>query len=69
MYMHIRDKHNTNTQGDLVDVDGVGTVYIVPAHVFLNTTIRYSDDQRLTEHWYVHMLLHTCVRDVCLVLK
>jgi hypothetical protein len=38
---------------DLVDVDGVGTVYILPASLFEDGSVRYVDHSRLTEHWCV----------------
>jgi len=45
-------------KGDLIDVDGVGTVYVVPARLFLDPSVRYSDDERLTEHWSVVSKAH-----------
>jgi len=43
---------------DLVDVDGVGTVYILPASLFEDGSVRYVDHSRLTEHWCVPQPSH-----------
>lgn len=39
------------TQDVLQDVDGVGTVYVMPASLFADGSVRYEDHARLTEHW------------------
>jgi len=39
-------------EAELVNVDGVGTVYMVPAEVFRKGH-RYADHERLTEHWSI----------------
>uniref|UniRef100_A0A6T8LRV9 Uncharacterized protein n=1 Tax=Hemiselmis andersenii TaxID=464988 RepID=A0A6T8LRV9_HEMAN len=48
-----------NATRRLEDVDGAGTVYVVPSSLFRDGSVRYSDDARLTEHWSVIRQAHS----------
>uniref|UniRef100_A0A7S0HDM8 Uncharacterized protein n=1 Tax=Hanusia phi TaxID=3032 RepID=A0A7S0HDM8_9CRYP len=54
---------------DLVEMDGIGTVYVLPVEVFTVGNASYVDHPRLTEHWSVIEKVHEMGRKVLMHLE
>ncbi|EKX40541.1 hypothetical protein GUITHDRAFT_113327 [Guillardia theta CCMP2712] len=54
---------------ELVEMDGIGTCYVLPVEVFTVGNATYIDHPRLTEHWSVIKKVHEMGRKVLMHLE